>query len=209
MKILKLLLISLVPLVASDAVLEQIINLTIDSKEYKLSTVKENSIKLNGKEHKIYVKMAPYFSFKHKDLEFKFNSSLNFSYDASNEEEGLKSWSINGDNISIMVMEYNKHFSKNQIIDSITNEYKAMKAKMVKKDTKLTLNSGKSISGISIVSHLGNIVLYQNIFILYGKNNSFAFILQDILDNNKHTLEYKNMLDTINNSLDIKELREK
>jgi len=206
MKLLKLLTLSILPLVASNSILEQKIYLTIDNQKFELSTNKTNTIKIDNKEHNATIKIAPLSTFNHTNIKFNFPSTLNFAYDPSSEAQGLKSWSINGDNVTIMIMEYNKKFSKDMILNSILGEYKLMKAKIEEKEATLSLKNGKKLEGKKVIVYLGNITLYQEVYILYTKKGSLVLLIQDVLNENKHTQEFNNTLEILKNSLNLQDI---
>jgi len=205
MKAVQLLMLLGLPLLASSSILEQKFYLTIDNQKFELATNKTNTIKIDNKEHNATITMAPLATFNHPNIAFKFPSSLNFSYDASDEAQGLKSWSINGDNLIIMVLVYNKKYPKETLINTLLSEYKRMKATIKEDKATLQLKNGQKIEGKKMEIYLGNVTLYQEIYILYTKNgSSIAFLLQDTFNDNSNTQEFKNAKEILKNSLVLK-----
>ena len=207
MKKLKLLMLSILPLMANNATIEQKLYLNLDNKEFELYTNKANTIKIDNKEYKATVKLAPLSTFNHPNIKFNFPSSLNFSYDPTDEAQGLKSWSLNGDNLIIMVLDYNKKYSKDIIMDTIFGQYKQMKANLKEEPATLTLKNGKKLEGKKVIVKLGNITLYQELYILYPKTGTLVLMIQDSLSSdNKHTQEFNNALETLKNSINLQDV---
>jgi len=201
MKKLAPLLFSLLPLMASNSALEQKLYLTIDNQKFELTTDKATKIKIDNKEHNVSLKFAPLSTFKYNDIKFNFPSNLNFSYDASEEAIGLKSWSLNGDNLIIMVLVYNKLYSKEMILQTLLSEYKQMKAKIKREKTILELKNGKKLEGEKVIVYLGNVTLYQEIYIINSTNSKVLMIQDALTDNQKHTQEFENALKILKDSL--------
>jgi|GEM_PF-6285572 len=186
-------------------VLEKKALITIGEKSFEVPMGEKSSIEIEKKTYPIMVKEAPISTFNYDLIRFDFPSHFSFSYDGSSEADGLKMYSIDGDSIAVMVMDYAQHFQKEVILNSITQEYRLMKAKIEQKPVTLKLGDGSSIQGDQFIIYLGNVTLSQEIYVLYMQGHSLVLLLQDLIDNQgKHTAEYAEIVSKVKETLTVK-----
>jgi len=208
MKILKSLILSGI-LLNANGIIEQKINLKINNKEFKIPILKEVTIDLDGKKYNITASIEKIATFKHENIEFDFPSNLNYGYDDSAKDKGLIFWSLNGDNAIVMILEFHKEYPKEVILNKLLNKYKQMHATLKRENIELNIKNGKKIKGEFIIVELANIILSQEIFIFYSNNKTYVLVLQDLMQNGKHTQEYQKVKDIVRKSLTIKGLSQR
>jgi hypothetical protein len=192
----------------ANVFVEQTVQVTFDdNKHYYLSTIKENKINIDGKEHKVKAKISPYAIFHSDFLEFKFPTELNFAYDNTQEKDGIRIWSLNGDNLSIVINEYNTIYPESFLIKSIVENYKKLQAQITLKDITLPL-SKTTLKGKRVIVKMGTYTIYQDVFVLYTKNKTYTFTIQDMIEENKHSIEYLKVLELLEKTLVIKGLKQ-
>lgn len=176
--------------------------LTIDGNEHELVVGEETRILINEKDHAVKITLDPYRLFQAAGLKFKYPSKMCFTVDDSSPN--LTIWSLDGDSSVIMVHLYEVDIEEKIILQSIKNQYLQMNATIDVKDVEL---KGKNtvLKGKGLEVELGNIFLYQELYMIKNRKTTVALIFQDTLDDRgKNTGEYTNLIKSVSASLEIK-----
>jgi hypothetical protein len=191
-----------------SVIIEKNIYLDLDGKRFEISTIDGGEIKLNGKSYKVKAGFTPLSRFNHKNIDFKFSSSCSVNFDEV-PEQGPKIWTIDASTSSMALMEYSGTYKESEILNSMMEEYQAIGANIEKSDITLTTKSGVTLKGKRFKIHIGDVVILQDIFVIYGDGKTFVLVLQDTLnEKNQETEEFKEFKKVFEETLNLKGVKQ-
>ena len=135
------------------------------------------------------LRAEPYRVFQYAGLSFRYPRG--FSFEANLENRGVSLWTLDGNDVVIMVHQYagtRDHAALCRlVIKQITEQY--ADAKYRELETKLKLN-GAPLNGRRIEVTLANTLVHQDVFSFPSGETSVVLILQDTPDaNSKSSVE--------------------
>lgn len=157
----------------------QIGYLTLDGVEHEIRVGEEARIVISGKEHLLKLRLASFRVFDKAGTTFHYPAPMFFSFDDSDPDVTV--WSLDGNNAVIMVQEYREAVKLNDLVKVMAGEYALMKAQVDVSEAALK-GPGGLYSGKKLRVQMGEIRLYQELYMVQVGNRSICLILQDSLD---------------------------
>lgn len=170
---------------------DQIAYLAIDGNEHEMLLGKTSRIKIGDRQFAVKIRLAPFRFFNKGGIQFNFPSLMHYKLDDA--DPNVKMWNINGDNALIMIQAFRMHVDHTALINAFKDQYTQMKADVDLSAIKLK-TAGTIFKGTRFDITMGNIRLYQEVYIIEKDSRTTAIILQDAPDEgNNNTGEYMHM----------------
>lgn len=177
--------------------------LVIDGKEHPFVVGVEQAITLDGKPHRVTVKLDPFHSFSEAGLTFRYPRSMYYALDDS--DPNVTIWSMDGDSAIIMVQRYDTQVGEQALVDALVSQYHSMKADVKVLKTKWETKGG-TYDGKMLMIQMGDIKLLQKVFYHEDKDGATSWILQDSLDHAGRTSdEFRQMLEVLSESFKVQQ----
>lgn len=178
------------------AIIKESFIIQLNDKSIDIELDKESTVELNKSKVELLLSKNGISKFIHGDIKFDFPSYMHYEFDPGSE--GVKIRTITGESILLMLQEHGiVEDLENILLNAIKQEWAAMKAGLEITEETLDVKDIK-LKGTGLFISLGNIVLYQGIYIINSNTNLYALILQDTLDSKKnHTEEFGVMLEML------------
>lgn len=196
-----ILMVILSPFLVADDAVEPPIIYTLQVGDEKIRTTANNEVKLQGVFENPTMKIVPDEQrlFNYAGISFQYPKY--FSFEADFTEEGVKIWSLDGNDNVIMVQHFpDQEISLNELVQS-TLDIVGRQTKTQK--VNYTFNNHK-LEGTRLLINIAGITIYQDVCKLPSKGGARFLIIQDMPASEKVSdKEVKQLKKLLSDSLKI------
>jgi len=149
---------------------------------------------------RITIRQSANRKFENSTLSFDYPKGLSFAY----ENEGVvRTWTLNGNDVIILVLEMDVEVSLNEFTGEIIDKFGKQNCQTIDVEKRL---GGKICEGKELVIKIAEQRVKYECYSFKDKDGNSRFVfLQDTLDGERHTLEYERISALVQTTVKFKQ----
>lgn len=178
---------------------ESAFEVSINGKIYKVIEGQPLNIEGDLKSPTIKVTSLPYRLIETAGMKIQYPAEMNFAYEQS---ENLDNWTLNGNDVVVMIFEFDGDVSVDDIINETRKKFGNKNCKLSESNGEL---GGKRFKVKSLQVKIAEQILMMDYYIIEAGNGKTRFIcIQDLFNNGQHSDEFARVFSMIGNAIVFK-----
>lgn len=174
----------------------------IDGQAFDLPLNQPTEINLNGKAHRVTLRVKPYVKFVYNGVAFEVPQQ--FSYTLDDSDPLLKMWDISSGDASLMLQSYEQDMSAQMLaamlVPGIKSQFQGLQ--VGEEPVAFKYGNNQTLQGTRLSINLPDVIILQEIYVFEHREKSYALILQDAREFNRgaskeYTQVYKHLQESL------------